>query len=191
MPAASKIFGVFVSSTFDDLMAERNALQQWVFPRLSELCAAYGYRFQPIDLRWGVSDEAGLDQQAMDICLSELGRCKSYHPQPNFIVLLGDRYGWRPLPSRIDESEFNDLKALITDPDDLALLVYNNEMPEYQQAQEPVHEQKLQNHGPTRGSHDDTPVIPTKLQLGSIVTSLGTNHLIGTPLPWSTDLYPV
>ena len=31
-------FRVFVSSTFSDLKAERNALQAYVFPRLRELC---------------------------------------------------------------------------------------------------------------------------------------------------------
>lgn len=54
-------FRVFVSSTFSDLIAERNALQEEVFPRLREYCQKHGARFQAIDLRWGVSEEAALD----------------------------------------------------------------------------------------------------------------------------------
>jgi hypothetical protein len=96
MTTSTKTFRVFVSSTFSDLKAERNALQQHVFPRLRELCMRHGCRFQAIDLRWGASEEAALDQQTMKICLKEIARCQEVTPRPNFIVLLGDRYGWRP-----------------------------------------------------------------------------------------------
>jgi hypothetical protein len=47
-------FRVFVSSTFSDLKAEREALQMDVFPRLREYCQKHGCRFQAIDLPWGV-----------------------------------------------------------------------------------------------------------------------------------------
>ena len=33
-------------------------------------------RFQAIDLHWGVRDEAGLDQQTLEICLREIERCQ-------------------------------------------------------------------------------------------------------------------
>src|SRR3989339_859100 len=106
MTQANKTFRVFVSSTFSDLKAERNALQAYVFPRLRELCEQHGSRFQPIDLRWGVSDEASLDQQAMNICLGEIERCRQISPRPNFIVLLGDRYGWLPPAPQIKAEIF-------------------------------------------------------------------------------------
>lgn len=91
MANQAQAFRVFVSSTFSNLKAERNALQAYVFPRLRELCATKGKgaRFQPIDLRWGVSDEASLDQQAMNICLGEVKRCQKISPRPNCIVLPG------------------------------------------------------------------------------------------------------
>ena len=93
----TRTFRIFVSSTFADLKEERNALQKDVFPRLKKLCRENGTCFQAIDLRWGVREEAGLDQQTMTICLDEIKRCRDASPRPNFIVLLGDRYGWRPL----------------------------------------------------------------------------------------------
>src|SRR5712691_6767626 len=109
MPQAPRTFRVFVSSTFSDLKAERNALQRYVWPGLRELCARYGTRFQAIDLRWGISEEAGRDQRTMPICLEELRRCQEISPRPNFVVLLGDRYGWQPLPSNILADEFEKL----------------------------------------------------------------------------------
>ena len=67
MPGRVPVFRIFVSSTFDDLEAERNALQQHVFPRLRELCYASGARFHAIDLRCGLSEEAGLDHQTLGL----------------------------------------------------------------------------------------------------------------------------
>lgn len=108
------IFRVFVSSPFSDMAAERNRLQEEVFPKLREYCQQRGTRFQAIDLRWGVGQEAALDQQTMNICLRELRRCQELSPRPNFIVLLGDRYGWRPLPPQVEAGEFEALLARIT-----------------------------------------------------------------------------
>jgi len=71
-----KTFHIFINSIFSDLKAERNALQERVFPRLRDLTAGHGCRFQAIDLRWGVSEEASLDQQAMNICLGYIERCQ-------------------------------------------------------------------------------------------------------------------
>jgi hypothetical protein len=102
-------FRVFVSSTFSDLIAERNALHEHVFPRLREFCQKNGARFQAIDLRWGVSEEAALDQSTMRICRAEIARCQSVTPRPNFVILLGDRHGWRPLPDEIPAAEFEAL----------------------------------------------------------------------------------
>ena len=38
MAGASRTFCIFVSSTFSDQVAERNAFQERVYPRLRELC---------------------------------------------------------------------------------------------------------------------------------------------------------
>ncbi len=130
---AGRTFRVFVSSTFEDLKAERNASQDGVwrdgklvkegaFPRLRQLCEAHGARFQAIDLRWGVSQEASLDQQTMPLCLDEIARSQRVSPRPNFIVLLGDRYGWRPLPYEILADEFEHILSAVADPADRELL---------------------------------------------------------------------
>jgi tetratricopeptide (TPR) repeat protein len=105
-PIKTTTFRIFISSTFGDLAAERDWLQEKVFPRLREFCKKRACRFQDIDLRWGVSEEAALDQQTMKVCLAEIERCKDASPPPNFLLLLGDRYGWRPLPAEIGAAEF-------------------------------------------------------------------------------------
>src|SRR5262245_29875123 len=106
MPGGTRTFRVFVSSTFSDFEAEREALRRKVFPRLREFCRARAASFQAVDLRWGVSREAAESHQTIGICLKEIERCQALTSQPNFIVLLGDRYGWRPLPEIIPAEEF-------------------------------------------------------------------------------------
>ena len=121
MPIINKTFRIFVSSTFSDLKEERNALQRDVFPALKKLCLQHGYRFQAIDLRWGIREESALDQQTMNICLDEVARCQR-PPNPNFIVLLGDRYGWQPLPVEIPVAEYDQVERQVLDEVDIALL---------------------------------------------------------------------
>jgi len=112
----SKTFRLFISSTFSDFEKEREVLQVKVFPKIQEYCSLNGYTFQPIDLRWGVSNEAQLDQKTLEICLNEVQSCKR-HDYPNFLIMLGDRYGWIPLPNTIKKDEFEILLENITDID--------------------------------------------------------------------------
>jgi WD40 repeat protein len=129
MPQQTKTFRIFVSSTFSDLKAERNALQEKVFPELQKLCEASGCRFQAVDLRWGVSEEAALDQQTMNICLTELKRCQVVSPRPNFIILLGDRYGWIPLPPQVEASELTEILSHVK-PEARRLLAWDETRPD-------------------------------------------------------------
>ncbi len=49
-------------------------MQREVFSRLKQLCLSKGLRFQAIDLRKGISEEAGRDNRTLPICLRELRR---------------------------------------------------------------------------------------------------------------------
>lgn len=80
-----------------------------VFPRLRECCQKHGCRFQAIDLSWGVSEEAAADKRIMRICRAEIACCQTVAPRPSFVVLLGDRHGWRPLPDETPAAEFEAL----------------------------------------------------------------------------------
>jgi hypothetical protein len=106
------IIRVFVSSTLADLQKERNILQADVFPALERYCAEREFQFQAIDLRWGVPGEAGLDHRTMRICFDELRRSQEVSPRANFLVLLGDRYGWQPLPEEINDKEYANLERV-------------------------------------------------------------------------------
>ncbi|MBU1171583.1 MAG: DUF4062 domain-containing protein, partial [Proteobacteria bacterium] len=89
---------IFVSSTFRDMMTERDHLVKEVFPKLRKICQARGVELNEVDLRWGVTEEQAQQGKVIDICLREIDRCRPY-----FIGLLGERYGWIPEPSEYEK----------------------------------------------------------------------------------------
>lgn len=50
---------VFISSTFRDMMRERDLLVKEVFPELRRKCAKRFVTFTEVDLRWGITGKAG------------------------------------------------------------------------------------------------------------------------------------
>jgi hypothetical protein len=111
---ATRAFRLFISSTFSDFIAEREALKRNVFPRLEQYCAERGAQFQAIDLRWGITEQAQREHKTLRICLEEVRRCQHLSPRPNFAVLLGNRYGWEPVPARIPVDHWKRLRKLAT-----------------------------------------------------------------------------
>jgi hypothetical protein len=47
-----------------------------------------------------------LDQRTAEICLSEVRAAKQDYPPPNFLILIGNRYGLVPLPYALAQDEF-------------------------------------------------------------------------------------
>ena len=80
---------VFISSTFQDMQEERDALIKKTFPRLKLFAAQRMVTLTPIDLRWGVTEREAKSGKVLELCLNEIERC-----QPFFIGILGARYGW-------------------------------------------------------------------------------------------------
>ena len=117
----NKTFRLFVSSTFNDFHKEREILNQQIAKELDEYCKQFGYNFQIIDLRWGINNESALNQKTLEICLEEVKRCRILSPKPNFLLMIGNRYGWMPIPSLVEQYEFetilskcsNDQKSLL------------------------------------------------------------------------------
>ncbi|MBQ6388183.1 MAG: DUF4062 domain-containing protein [Mogibacterium sp.] len=82
---------IFVSSTFNDMHAERDYLVTEVFPELSEWCEARRIRLTDIDLRWGVTREDSESGNTVRACLNCIDECR-----PFFLCFLGQRRGWVP-----------------------------------------------------------------------------------------------
>lgn len=97
-----RVVRVFISSTFRDMMEEREELVKRVFPQLRKLCEQRGVTWGEVDLRWGVTDEQKAEGKVLPICLAEIHRCRPY-----FIGILGERYGWVPdeIPQELIDQE--------------------------------------------------------------------------------------
>ena len=87
----SREIRIFISSTFRDMMQERDLLVREVFPELRRKCARRFVTLTEVDLRWGITEEQAAEGQVLPLCLAEIERCRPY-----FIGLLGERYGWIP-----------------------------------------------------------------------------------------------
>ena len=99
-PAAREI-RVFLSSTFQDMEAERDYLLTHVFPVFRALCLERLVTFTEIDLRWGITEEETKNGHTVQVCLNEIDRCREIKPPPFFIGFLGERYGWVPKPEEV------------------------------------------------------------------------------------------
>ena len=82
---------VFISSTFNDMHAERDYLVKEVFPELTEWCEKRHIRLTDIDLRWGVTEEDSSNSKTIETCLRHVDKSR-----PFFLCFLGQRRGWVP-----------------------------------------------------------------------------------------------
>lgn len=81
-----KVVKIFISSTFKDLDKERSYIVNTVFQNLESKYP--NYKFDAIDLRWGITEEEAKGKQVVDLCMRYLYECR-----PHFIGILGSRYG--------------------------------------------------------------------------------------------------
>lgn len=82
---------IFLSSTFQDMDAEREYLVKKVFPLLKEEAARRFVYVTELDLRWGITPEESRSGKVLEICLDEIDNAR-----PFFIGIVGNRYGWCP-----------------------------------------------------------------------------------------------
>ena len=101
VPVENRRIRVFISSTFRDMMAERDSLMSHTWPELRSFCRKRQVELVEVDMRWGISEQQSNRKETLKLCLDEIRACRPY-----FIGLLGERYGW--IPS--DEAFTADLK---------------------------------------------------------------------------------
>lgn len=88
---AARAVRIFVSSTFRDMIAERDELATRAWPALRALCEERAVTITDVDLRWGITREQSERGEVLPICLAEIDASRPYS-----IGILGERYGWAP-----------------------------------------------------------------------------------------------
>lgn len=89
---------IFISSTFRDMMPEREHLMKIIFPELRRRCRKKWVDITEVDLRWGILEQEAKEGKVIEICLNEIDKSRPY-----FIGLLGERYGWVPFQEEYDK----------------------------------------------------------------------------------------
>jgi hypothetical protein len=154
-PGSKRIVRFFLSSTFDDTFFERNLLLEDVLPYLKECARNRGLEVALSEMRFGIRDKASSDNKTSEICMDELQYCQEVSAGINYILISGDKYGFRPCPARILKTEF---EALLTHmpaeharlASDCYLLDENaHESPEY------VMRNREEINGLQHGAHDE------------------------------------
>ena len=109
---------VFVSSTFKDMQFERDELSIRLAPRINDFLAKYGESVRFGDLRWGVNtselESEESSKKVLKVCLDEIDNAKPY-----MIVFVGERYGWIPSSSLLDEAM--KMKDITNVPNDISV----------------------------------------------------------------------
>ena len=82
---------IFISSTFNDVHAERDYLIKEVFPELKTWGEKRKIHIVDIDLRWGVREEDSESNNTVLTCLNSIDKSR-----PFFLCFLGQRRGWVP-----------------------------------------------------------------------------------------------
>eukprot|EP01133_Synstelium_polycarpum_P004222 gene4222-4918_t len=90
---------VFISSTFKDMIGERDHLIKSVFPALNIKAKSKNLTVVPVDLRWGLTKEETTVKGQIELCLKQIDKC------PITICALGSRYGWVPPEYKAEVAE--------------------------------------------------------------------------------------
>lgn len=94
---------LFLSSTFLDMMPEREYLVKHLLPELRQICRERGVILTEIDLRWGITERQARRGKIVSVCLEEILRRR-----PLILAFVGDRYGWCPAPADLNDAPFLD-----------------------------------------------------------------------------------
>ena len=87
---SSRRVRVFVSSTFRDMVEDRDTLMTHAWPEVRRFCRERDVELVEVDLRWGIDEARSTRKETLKLCLDEIRACR-----PFFIGLLivGERYG--------------------------------------------------------------------------------------------------
>ncbi|XP_059172229.1 NACHT and WD repeat domain-containing protein 2-like isoform X2 [Physella acuta] len=111
----AQVIRVYLCSTGTDSVTERDALVEFVYPRLRAYCRdKYSMEFQIVDLHWGLSPQMMTCQSDLtSLRIREIQRCHGLSAGPNFIAFIGQKYGPVSLPDVIMSEEYDAIRLAL------------------------------------------------------------------------------
>lgn len=55
--------------------------------------------------------ESSDNHMIIDFCLNEIVKCQQTSAGPNFVIMIGEKYGYRPFPPHIVDKEFEMIRS--------------------------------------------------------------------------------
>ena len=110
-----RVARIFISSTFDDLQTEREAIARQVIPELQVRARSIDLEVVCVDLRWGIPPAEARRGGTVRSCLAEVSRCNF------FVGLIGTRYGWIPDRSQFTDAVIAEFPVLRDSPPQLSI----------------------------------------------------------------------
>jgi len=77
-PSPNRRIRVFISSTFRDMVEERNDLMTHTWPELRRLCQERHVELVEVDLRLGVAEAQSSRRETLKLCLDEIRACRPF-----------------------------------------------------------------------------------------------------------------
>ncbi|CAD5119637.1 DgyrCDS8231 [Dimorphilus gyrociliatus] len=105
---------LYLSGSVTDMKTERLGILK-ASQKVATFCRRAGIDFHIVDLRWAITADAQNEHNLTDLMKEELLRCKRLSIGHHFACLLGSKYGYRPLPSRICENHWEIIKKFTKD----------------------------------------------------------------------------
>lgn len=97
------------------MQAERDLLHQSVFPEIRRKLKKYNEDIQELDLRWGVDTSLMTEEESgkhvIESCIDSIDRCRPY-----MIVLIGERYGWIPENTLVEDTHDDRIRNCYKEP---------------------------------------------------------------------------
>ena len=101
-----RVLKFFVSSTFTDTTAERDAFMARVYPVVRARARMLRVTFEPAEMRWGIRAASNDDNRTEELCMRKLAECKRESGGLFFLSVWADKYGFCPIPRSVLSSEF-------------------------------------------------------------------------------------
>ena len=80
-----------------------------MIPYLKRAGREQGYDHLIREMSYGIRDDASEDNITSELCMEELANCEQQSAGVFYVLISTDKYGFRPLPRRIPQSEMEEL----------------------------------------------------------------------------------
>ncbi|XP_059150871.1 uncharacterized protein LOC131937445 isoform X2 [Physella acuta] len=110
-PPDHTVVHLYIAAEVSDSDAERNMLQEVLYPRLRDLYRERGHELRVYDLQWGFKDVLSDDHGVPEVLRKSIARTQEAPFGINFMIILGEKFGAQVLPQQIPKDDFDAILA--------------------------------------------------------------------------------